>query len=57
MPRKDSSFNNREKKKNSKKNKGKNIYSSKHVRIQAAIMNKNILIPVQEKSLKNKRRK
>ena len=57
MPRKDSSFNNREKKKNSKKNKGKNIYSSKHVRMQAAIMNKSITTPVQETPFKNKRRK
>ena len=64
MPRKDSSFNNREKKKNSKRNRGKNIYSSKHIRMQAALMNNNT-IPTSEntstqdnkKNKKNKSRK
>ena len=40
MPRKDNSQSGRQRKKDSKKNGGKQIYSSKHIRIHEAIQKK-----------------
>ena len=56
MPRKDSSINNREKKKNSKRNGSKNIYSSKHVRMQAALMNNNQISTPENNSIQDNKK-
>ena len=53
MPRKDNSQYGRQRKKDSKKNGGKQIYSSKHIRIHEAIQQKNNLKP--EQTDKNKK--
>lgn len=41
MPRKDNSIHQRQRKKDNKRGGGKNIYSSKHIRMQEALMQKN----------------